>query len=244
MVGMKHCVMAMLRLATPASSKLLFVLLAGLLFALRERNLRHEACMREERERLARERMEKLRSDERSGRIRAERKLREVFLKPVIAPLTPDTNMDDAHMMYTIGELQSVYRSRNGCPRQGQVSPQAKSRLVLTSDLTGDALDGLRGCTYVWLLFVFHCNTNGGRATGQAKDQARRFRGLRLKIRPPRLGGKKVGIFSTRTPHRPNPLGLSLARLDRVDQRSRTLFLSGLDMIDGTPVLDIKVRYG
>ncbi len=61
---------------------------------------------------------------------------------------------------------------------------------------------------------------------------------MRAKVRPPRLGGKTVGLFSTRTPHRPNPIGLSLVKLDRV--AGDTLHLSSVDLVHGTPVLDIK----
>eukprot|EP00057_Strongylocentrotus_purpuratus_P022748 XP_011677222.1 PREDICTED: nef-associated protein 1 [Strongylocentrotus purpuratus] len=60
----------------------------------------------------------------------------------------------------------------------------------------------------------------------------------KAKVKPPRLDGKKVGVFASRSPHRPNPIGLTLARLDKVE--GDTLYLSGMDMIDGTPVLDVK----
>ena len=111
------------------------------------------------------------------------------------------------------------------------------------------------------LIYVFHENTNFARhATGKS--------GVKSLVRPPRLGGEKVGLFSTRTPHRPNPIGLSLVRLDRVDAQvfpaptfagvalsalwrlsmkvhrlspKGTLYLSGIDLIDRTPVLDVCV---
>ncbi len=60
------------------------------------------------------------------------------------------------------------------------------------------------------------------------------------KVRPPLLGGAATGLFSTRTPHRPNPVGLSLCRVERVDVAARELHVSGLDLCDGTPVLDVK----
>jgi hypothetical protein len=68
-------------------------------------------------------------------------------------------------------------------------------------------------------------------------------RAVRAKVHPPRLGGGKMGLFATRTPHRPNPLGLSLAKLERVraDKGGAVLLeLSGVDLVDGTPVLDVK----
>lgn len=61
---------------------------------------------------------------------------------------------------------------------------------------------------------------------------------LLLQVKPPRLGGKKVGMFATRSPHRPNPIGLSLAKIDRVE--GATIFLSGIDLVHGTPIIDVK----
>ncbi len=73
------------------------------------------------------------------------------------------------------------------------------------------------------LLFVFHKNTGDV---------------LRAKVRPPRLDGQKVGVFATRSPHRPCPIGLTLAKLERIE--GDTLHLTGIDLIDGTPILDVK----
>lgn len=78
--------------------------------------------------------------------------------------------------------------------------------------------------SHVWLVFVFHHNTN---------------KKFRPKVAPPRLGGKtKCGVFATRTPHRFNNLGMSVVRLESV--KGRTLHFSGVDLVEGTPVLDIK----
>ncbi|XP_068090427.1 tRNA (adenine(37)-N6)-methyltransferase isoform X2 [Hyperolius riggenbachi] len=77
--------------------------------------------------------------------------------------------------------------------------------------------------SHVWILFVFHKN---GRLSCKAK------------VQPPRLNGAKTGVFSTRSPHRPNAIGLTLAKLDKIE--GGTLYLSGIDMIQGTPVIDIK----
>ena len=63
---------------------------------------------------------------------------------------------------------------------------------------------------------------------------------LKAKIKPPRLNGQKIGLFATRTPHRPNPIGLSLCQIDSVDVKNGIIVLSGSDIIDGTPILDIK----
>ncbi|TWW58739.1 tRNA (adenine(37)-N6)-methyltransferase [Takifugu flavidus] len=85
------------------------------------------------------------------------------------------------------------------------------------------SLFGLEHYSHIWIVFVFHKN---GHLSYKAK------------VKPPRLDGKKVGVYSTRSPHRPNALGLTLAKLDKVV--GDTLYLSDIDMIDGTPVLDVK----
>ncbi|KAG9486603.1 hypothetical protein GDO78_006791 [Eleutherodactylus coqui] len=82
---------------------------------------------------------------------------------------------------------------------------------------------GLQQFSHVWILFIFHKN---GHLSCKAK------------VQPPRLDGAKTGVFSTRSPHRPNAIGLTLAKLDKVE--GDTVHLSGIDMIQGTPVLDIK----
>ncbi|XP_031233179.1 tRNA (adenine(37)-N6)-methyltransferase isoform X3 [Mastomys coucha] len=82
---------------------------------------------------------------------------------------------------------------------------------------------GLEQFSHVWILFVFHKN-------GHLNFKA--------KVKPPRLNGAKTGVFSTRSPHRPNAIGLTLAKLEKVE--GGAVYLSGIDMIHGTPVLDIK----
>lgn len=88
----------------------------------------------------------------------------------------------------------------------------------------GDAVQGLEQVSHVWLLFVFH----------QALEDK-----PRLKVRPPRLGGNtSMGVFATRATHRPNGIGQSVVKLDRVE--AGRLHISGIDLLDGTPILDIK----
>merc|ERR1712126_473383 len=85
------------------------------------------------------------------------------------------------------------------------------------------SLLGLEGFSHVWLLWVFHADS------GVA---------IKAKVAPPRLGGVRVGVFSTRSPHRPANIGLTLAKVEHV--KGDTITMSGIDLIDGTPVLDIK----
>ena len=105
------------------------------------------------------------------------------------------------------------------------LSLQARASLTLTCfDTPAPSLDSLQEFSHVWVLFVFHQN---GKATAKPK------------VAPPRLGGdKRVGLFSTRTPHRPNPIGISLGRIESV--QGDTVHITGLDIVDGTPILDIK----
>ncbi len=124
----------------------------------------------------------------------------------------------------SIGIVRSCFKERFGIPRQGSLAPSAWARLELKLEEgeAEDALRGLEGFSHVWLVFAFH----------EAK-------GAKALVRPPRLGGaRKLGVFATRSPHRPNPLGLTLARLERIE--GATLHLSGVDLLDGTPVFDVK----
>lgn len=124
-----------------------------------------------------------------------------------------------------IGFMESPLR-KNGSPRQGALAGNVRGRLTVSSG-TGNnefmALDGLESFSHVWLVFVFHRNRGAEK--------------LRNKVQPPKVADKK-GLFATRTPHRPNPIGLTLCRLDGIE--GCTLLLSQHDLIDGTPVLDVK----
>ena len=138
-----------------------------------------------------------------------------------------------------IGFLESCFMSRNGTPRQSQLVTESRAQLLLRRDLASrESLSGLEEFSHVWVIFEFHLNTNGHKAM----TEHGRFKFKPL-VRPPRLGGAKRGVFATRTPHRPNPIGLSLARLldvrPQADGQTALLF-GGLDLVDGTPILDIK----
>jgi len=123
-----------------------------------------------------------------------------------------------------IGFLKSCYPDKFGVPRQSGLVPKTYSELQLRSDLQPElALQGLEGYSHVWLQFVFHLNKS-------ARYHA--------KVHPPRLEGETIGLFATRSPHRPNPIGLSLVEL--VEIKNGTLILSGADLVDGTPILDVK----
>ncbi|MEG9621492.1 tRNA (N6-threonylcarbamoyladenosine(37)-N6)-methyltransferase TrmO [Pseudomonas guariconensis] len=131
-------------------------------------------------------------------------------------------------MRYTVspvGIVRSCFKEKFAIPRQPQLAPAARGVLELLPPFDqGDAVAGLEQVSHVWLLFLFH----------QALEDK-----PRLKVRPPRLGGNKsMGVFATRATHRPNGIGQSVVRLEGVE--AGRLLLSGIDLLDGTPVLDIK----
>ena len=123
-----------------------------------------------------------------------------------------------------IGVLESCFQEKFGTPRQPQLVPGAWAKLRIYPQYAPEhSLAGLSGFSHVWLLSWFHLNTN---------------KTFHPKIHPPRLKGGKIGVFASRSPHRPNPVGLSLAKLERVE--NDTLYLSGLDLVNGTPIFDVK----
>lgn len=147
-----------------------------------------------------------------------------------VEPAADDEDVMTAPFSFTpIGYMQSPLR-KNGSPRQGQLAGDVRGRLRVSSG-TGNneahALEGLAGFTHVWLVFVFHRNRGAHL--------------LRNKVQAPKVADKK-GLFATRSPHRPNPIGLTLCRLDGIADDGVTLLLSQHDLIDGTPVLDVKVH--
>lgn len=197
--------------------------------------------------------------------------------------------------IYPIATLTSIYRLCVGTPRQGMLAPHSRGIVTFHENkLSRDSVLELKNYSHVYVMFVFHLNSNFGvwkdtfgnidvsensehdaaNCNGDDSKNNKQKAGKRQfpsKISPPSLGGKKVGVFSTRTPHRPNPIGFSLCRLDAVidhsdndngdklnskQERNKStktnkksnigtngtfsLLLSGLDIVDGTPILDIK----
>ena len=131
--------------------------------------------------------------------------------------------------MKQIAHIESVYKSKFGVPRQaGLVDIEAQ--IVFEKEYrVVEAVRGLEEFDYVWLIWGFHLVEREGWSPT---------------VRPPRLGGnKRMGVFATRSPFRPNPLGLSSVRLLRVDVESDNapvLYITGADLVDGTPIYDIK----
>jgi tRNA-Thr(GGU) m(6)t(6)A37 methyltransferase TsaA len=128
-----------------------------------------------------------------------------------------------------VGIIHSCFTEKFGIPRQPGLVRSAVATLELLQPYNREEMvRGLEGFSHIWLQFLFH------QTVGE---------GWKATVRPPTLGGKKrVGVFSTRSPHRPNHLGLSVVRLERVRATpgKPVLELSGIDLLDGTPVFDIK----
>ena len=129
------------------------------------------------------------------------------------------------HSVAPVGYLRGCFREKFAIPRQPQLAPAARGVVELLAPYnSGAAVAGLEQVSHVWLLFLFH----------QALEEQ-----PRLKVRPPRLGGNQsMGVFASRSTHRPNGIGQSVVKLDKVEPER--LWLSGIDLLDGTPILDIK----
>ncbi len=135
----------------------------------------------------------------------------------------------DAVTFKPIAYIQSCYPERFGIPRQAGLVASAYADIIF--DATEEnklALRGIEEFSHLWVLSIFH---------GQSFSE---FKPL---VRPPRLGGNKsVGVYATRSPNRPNPIGISAVKLLSVTEKKRSLRLQvqGGDFLDGTPVIDIK----
>jgi tRNA-Thr(GGU) m(6)t(6)A37 methyltransferase TsaA len=128
-----------------------------------------------------------------------------------------------------IGVARTPFTDKFGIPRQPRLVDAPGRVLLSPRHARREAFAGLEGFSHVWLLWVFHddCLTAGWKPT----------------VRPPRLGGRRsVGVFASRAPYRPNPIGLSAVAHHGLteDADGLALRVSGVDLLDGTPVLDIK----
>lgn len=128
-----------------------------------------------------------------------------------------------------IGVVHSCFKEKFGIPRQPGLAPLARAEIEMLPPYDDPAaFEGLEGTSHLWIQFVFHANR---------REQ------WKPKVKPPRLGGNKtLGVFATRSPVRPSPIGLSVVRFDGLHRREGKLWvaISGMDLLEGTPVLDIK----
>lgn len=127
--------------------------------------------------------------------------------------------------MKVIAHIQTDFKDKFGIPRQSGRVPSLLGRIVFEEEYRNpDALRGIEGFSHLWLIFDF--------SKSHREDWS-------PTVRPPRLGGnRRIGVFASRSPFRPNPVGLSVVKLERVEKGE--LIVSGVDLLDGTPIYDIK----
>ena len=138
--------------------------------------------------------------------------------------------MEDKLELKVIARMESDFGAKFGVPRQSGLVEELRATPVFEPDYRNpDALRGIEGFSHLWLLWGFH--------------KARREQWSPT-VRPPRLGGnERMGVFATRSPFRPNPLALSCVKLEGVElhtPRGPLVHVSGADLMDGTPIYDIK----
>lgn len=177
-----------------------------------------------------------LRDSERKGRINAEIKLRSLLKEQEEIRIaassafyskdgTSDTVDENPMLLRCIGTVKSPFTKRMGTPRQGALAPHSRGYIELNPSIAPmETLSGIDMYSHAWVVFKFHANTDLQSLS------------VKTKVRPPRGGGVKVGSMATRSPHRPNNIGLSLVKIDRIDAKKKRLFISALDLCNGTPV--------
>ena len=136
--------------------------------------------------------------------------------------------MQDTLPMHVIATMHSAFPAKFGIPRQSGLVDTLRSTIVFQPEYRNpDALRGLEGFSHLWVVWVF---SQAVRNTWSPT------------VRPPRLGGNtRMGVFATRSPFRPNPIGHSCVKIDRVEQPPElgpVIHVLGADLLDGTPILD------
>ena len=138
--------------------------------------------------------------------------------------------MSDALTLAPVAHIRSDFPTKFGIPRQSGLVESLRAAVVFAPEYRNpDALRGLEGFSHLWLVWVFSRSVGAGWSPT---------------VRPPRLGGnERMGVFATRSPFRPNPIGLSAVKLEEIRLQTPEgpqLVVSGADLMDGTPILDIK----
>ena len=183
---------------------------------------------------------------ERMGRINAEKQLRTNLVEKIQDPSI-------GYPLLVIGTAISPYKSRRGTPRQGLLVPDSRTIVQLSNEIPTECLLGLDTYSHLFIQFIFHDNTNLVKSllnqteslnhrtqASKSSTFTKRVQSFASKVLPPLLKGGSIGVFSTRAPHRPNALGLSLVRIEKVDIENRQVIVTGADLVDGTPIVDLK----
>lgn len=142
--------------------------------------------------------------------------------------------MENSYSFSPVAHIRNDFTEKFGIPRQSGLLEGFVSYVEFEKSFASfDAVRGMEGFSHLWLIWVFSENT-GNTHTGTPS----------LTVRPPRLGGNtRVGVFASRSPFRPNPVGLSCVKLERIETSASgapVLVVSGADLMNGTPILDIK----
>lgn len=129
-----------------------------------------------------------------------------------------------------IAHIHTEFSEKFGVPRQSGLAGSLRGTIVFVPEYrNADALRGLDGFSHLWLIWEFSANSH---------------QGWQPTVRPPRLGGnERMGVFATRSPFRPNPLGLSCVEIDHIEADTPdgpVIYVKGADLVDGTPIYDIK----
>ncbi len=128
-----------------------------------------------------------------------------------------------------IAHIENDYKEKFGIPRQSGLVESAVSKIVFEPEFRdSNTVRGIEGYSHLWLIWQFSENTDAGWSPT---------------VRPPRLGGNvRMGVFATRSPFRPNPMGLSCVKLDHVEdgEEGPVIYVKGADLMNGTPIFDIK----
>ncbi|HCT73957.1 MULTISPECIES: tRNA (N6-threonylcarbamoyladenosine(37)-N6)-methyltransferase TrmO [Psychrobacter] len=147
-------------------------------------------------------------------------------------------SLDNYHQAPIIGYHRAPLSQKFGAPRQPNLVALNSAIEMLAPYDTPAAFEGLEAFSHIWISWQFHHNyTNKDTHVGKAGT------GFRARVRPPRLGGnQKIGVFASRSMYRPSALGLSVVKLESIEvvEGGVLLIISGADMIDGTPIIDIK----
>ena len=138
--------------------------------------------------------------------------------------------MSETVPVHIIARIRSQFPEKFGIPRQSGLVEELKARVVFEPEYRDpQALRGLEGFSHIWLIWQFSRSMGAGWSPT---------------VRPPRLGGnERMGVFATRSPFRPNPMGLSCVKLEKVElstPEGPVLWVAGADLMDGTPIYDIK----
>ena len=154
-----------------------------------------------------------------------------------------DAQLDNHHHAPIVGYHRAPLSQKFGAPRQPNLVALTSVIEMLAPYDTPAAFVGLEAFSHIWISWQFHHNYIKKDNSANKNADTTKTTGFRPQVRPPRLGGnQKIGVFASRSMYRPSALGLSVVKLERVEviQGRAFLIISGADMIDGTPIIDIK----